>query len=135
MRDYITGYVEYAWIEIIYYIVTLIYIVKLHFLNKKLVNFVNEPLKLLSYDNYSALWYFLIAIILFIIGGIIIWNRIKDYAFYEKDLFESLVIVLNIFFVFACMVLIFIFINNPILQAIMTALTTFGILGYCLSKN
>ena len=116
-------YVRYFLKEGIYVIVATIYLILLHRLNKDLLmlNFDN-PFDLLVYKDWAPIHYFVIALILELIGVFLIIDRIKKLLQSEFQLYEVVLAIVSIAVVIAIFVLIIIFIQNPILRAIFTVI-------------
>lgn len=118
VRDYVE---EMLW-EIIYLIVTVVYLIKLNALNQELLlcNFT-DAFKLLQYKEYAPLKYFGIATCLFFGGCFLIWREIHHIRL-ELDSFEEIIIsCLGIFVIAILLLLLIVFINNPILRAVFVA--------------
>lgn len=120
----VVGYVKFLLIEEIYSIVTAIYLVKLNKLNKVLSSErFDESIRLLAYNNWEPMKYFVIALCLFVLGGCIILRRV-NYVRFKKLYFGEMVSVLvAVMIMLILLILLFIFINNPILRAIFAALS------------
>lgn len=124
-------------LEIIYLAVAIVFLASLNNLNRVLMEeqkFSNS-FELLAYKEYLPLKYFTGALILGFIGLVKLLKNVDKIRYRELS-FEELVtkIVANIVLVIIIITLI-IFINNPILKAIMT--TTFVLIAgsYALSQN
>lgn len=117
--------------EIVYFIVTVIYLFKLNALNKELLlQDFDGSFELLVYKNNMPLKFFAIAAVLFLIGGILVYCKIRYVRMESDSLEEMLVSWLAIIVVVMLLVSIVIFINNPILRAVfISAFVVFGI-GY-----
>lgn len=119
------------WKEFVYIGFTIIYLIFLNSFNKELLSLFgeNEFTKILAYKNYSSIWYFVIAMLLVVIGTAIIVYRMKKMRFLFEEENSFLMIILYfiaIIIVFIAIVQIFIFISNPVLRAIL-ALVMFGV--------
>lgn len=114
-------YVEKLWYKVIYMMVVILYLVCLNKLNHKLLkqNF-ESSFMLLAYNNYAALKYFVIGLILFAIGCMILYREVKRLKRVE-DFREIIIVIATIIVVFALIVLIYIFIDNPILRAVLVS--------------
>lgn len=118
VKDYI---INELW-EIIYLIVMVLYLFNLNALNKELswCDF-SSPFELLQYRGYAPLTYFGVAAVLFMIGCLLVYRGVRRIR-YEMDLFgEIAVSCLGILAVIILLVLLIIFINNPILRAVFVA--------------
>jgi len=120
----VIDYVKYLLPEGLYSITSMIYLFFLNALNKRLlsINFDNNPFELLSYEGYNPVKFFVMALILFIIGVCLMFYRkncIRDRALSFGETVATL-IALVIILVF--LVLIFSFIDNPILKAVLLVL-------------
>lgn len=118
--------------EIVYFIVTVIYLFKLNVLNKELLlQDFDGSFELLAYKNNMPLKFFAIATVLFFIGCILVYWKIRYVRMESDSLEEMLISGLAIIVVVMLLVLIVIFINNPILRAVfISTFVVFGI-GYC----
>lgn len=118
--------------EIIYSVTMTVYLIRLNALNKELLsgNFINV-FELLQYKDYAPLTFFGVALFLFLIGCFLIWLRIRRYR-WGMDTFEDLVMsFLAIVTIFILLILLIVFINNPILRAVFAAgLVVLGVLGF-----
>lgn len=113
------------WYKIIYIVASIIYIILLKNLNKMLLSMhFNGSIPLLKFNNYIALKYFAVAVLLLMAGVIIIIKYVLDvkkgYRSFQDiviDFFVSLLI-------FILLILIFINISVPILRAIFGLIAT-----------
>lgn len=124
-------YIKFLLPEEIYVMITIVYLRKLDSLNKQLFSIRFEsPLDLLVYDDSKPVWYFIVAVCLFIVGGIIIYHRVK--SVFRKTLCFGEVVssMVSIVVIISFLVLIYIFINNPILRAVLVAVAA-GIAAIC----
>lgn len=120
-----------SWKEIVYLIVTVIYLIFLNRLNHILLSkFDNDDyFNILFYNNYETIIYFVIAIVLFFIGTMLIiyrWKEIRDMELEFEDIILNFIIM---FILCVLMILIVIFINNPILRAVLVV--GFVLYAYC----
>ncbi len=107
--------------EEIYFVLTTIYLFFLNHLNKELkaTSFENSFM-LLHYQDNMPIKYFIIALFLFVAGGLILLNRFNRIRNYECRFWEMILAIIGMTLVIIFLILIFHFINNPILRAIMT---------------
>lgn len=106
--------------EIIFSIVMIIFLVELNTLNKELLsrNFDNS-FALLQYNNWIALKFFGVALLLFFIGCLLLVRRFRHRR--ECDSFEKMIMMFSaIIVIFILLILLIIFIDNPILRAVLT---------------
>lgn len=115
----IKDYIRFLLPEEIYAVITVMYLISLDKLNKQLLSMKFEnPLKLLLYDGSKPIWHFAIALTLFVTGGIVIYCRVKK-IYRESLCFGKMIASLaSVMVVIAFLILLYIFINNPILRAI-----------------
>lgn len=110
-------------IDIIYILFVVIFLFRLNSLNKILlsIKFKND-IELLFYNDYIPIKYFGFAFLFFIIGiGIILYKLFyirHNYLEFEETLF----IFFSIVTIIVLIILLFVFINNPILRAIMASI-------------
>lgn len=122
-------------LEAPYAIIVTIFLVLLNKLNHTLLslpaqNQTISPFKLLSYNDYEPLYFFFFAVILTIIGVSLSIYHIRQIKHMELDYDELLTTLISIFINAILIILIFIFIDNPILRAIIGAIfIIMGILG------
>lgn len=118
-------YIRKLWYKLIYVIVCIIYLVKLHILNQELLSIeFDSPFHLLIYNDSIAVWYFVVALILWIWGGMMIIGSIKELRYGEwNDVEEVAIPILTIMISFVLIISIFIGIDNPILKAILICVT------------
>lgn len=105
-------------IEIVYFVIACIFNFKLWHLNKAL-NALKDPnpLKILAYDNNAALKYFFGAFLLILFGILLTWwfFHVKDSQFDGSVLLFCVSLIVNIIIV----VVTIVFIQNPILRAVL----------------
>lgn len=110
------------WKEIIFVIVMIAYLVQLNALNRELIFYgFDSSFELLSYNDYIPLKFFGIAIILFVIGCILVHH---DFCCLREkcDSFEEMIAMfLAIGVTIILLILLIIFIDNPILRAVFSA--------------
>lgn len=126
VTDYIIGLIK----EIIYLVVTVIYLIRLDNLNRELLsqNFAGAW-ELLAYKQYAALKFFCWAAILFFIGCVLLHSRICHMRRYEEAFGQILSSILAIAVISILLVLIFLFIDNPILRAVFTVGVVIAVLS------
>lgn len=127
----IRNYIKFLLPEEIYAIITIIYLIRLNKLNKQLlsVKFGNS-LELLAYDDSKPIRYFVIALILFVVGGIIIYFRIKKIQSENLCFRDMALSLVSIVIIIVFLMLLFVLINNPILRAILVVVAG-GIAAIC----
>lgn len=113
---------KWAVLEGSYAIFVVFFLYKLYRLNQELLSLsAGTPFELLRYHHYKPLYFFAAAVVLSIFGAGIIIYFVHNIRYSELDpifLFSAfLLIFVNILLI----VLIVIFINNPILRAIILA--------------
>lgn len=116
-------YVEKLWYKVIYLLVVIVYLAYLNKLNHELLmHHFETPFKLLAYNNYVALEYFVKGLFLFVIGCILLYREGKNLTKGLEDFREIIIAIITIIVVLVLLVLIFLFIDNPILRAVMCAI-------------
>lgn len=116
----VADYVKHLLPEIIYSVVSTIYLFRLDKLNKELLsmNFGNS-FKLMAYENYAPTKFFMFVLVLFGIGCYLVVHRgysiIREPQSFDEIVSAIMAIVVTIIF----LILLFMFINNPILRAIL----------------
>jgi Integral membrane protein (PIN domain superfamily) len=133
---------KFLWKEILYSIVTTVYLIYLNLLNNELLplkfgnpgaelsaeeaGWLDFPyhLDLLSYNDWSPAIYFGVAFILFSIGCILLWLNGKTLRarFNSLSFVDCLLLVIAILVIIVFLFLIIVFINNPIFKAILSVL-------------
>lgn len=113
-------YVKYLWLEEIYSIFAIIYLFNLDKLNKRLLSMTfDNAFKLVAYDSYAPAKFFLLVLVLFGIGCCLVAKRcfnIMEEPLSFGEIISSLVAIVVIIIFLICLI---VFINNPILRAIM----------------
>lgn len=134
-KDYLESIMINAGVEIIYAILNGVFLVKLKRLNDELIDLglTNNSLNLIKYNNWEPMKYFAATFILFAIGLIIIWLRLGRIKY--KETFEKIENVIGIIIVIAIIALLVIFINNPILKAVMTIGSITTLLAWAMTKS
>ncbi len=117
-------YIRLIWQQLAYIIVSIVYLIKLHLLNQTLLasDFADNILLLLSYNNYQPIWYFLISVGFLTVGVALIINKFRKTNRSIMNCAEVTIWALTIICVVTLLVLHIIFINNPILQAVVAGL-------------
>lgn len=108
-----------------------IYLIKLNALNKELLSYnFSSAFTLLIYKNYEPLKFFGIASGLFLIGCIL-FNRGIHRIRWELESFEELVVsCLTTLAIIILLILLIVFIDNPILRAVfVSCLVIFGVVS------
>lgn len=124
-------YVEKLWYKVIYLVFVISYLICLNKLNHELLmqNF-ETAFKLLAYNNYIALEYFVKGLVLFVFGCILLYREVKNLIKDLEDFRDIIIAIATIIVVALLLILIIIFIDNPILRAVMCViLTILGIAG------
>lgn len=125
VRDYIA---EVVW-EIIYLVVTVVYLFRLGALNRELLSCdFGGAFELLQYRDCAPLKFFWGAVILFLIGCFLVNRGIRRTRTKIETFEEMVVSCLAILLMVVLLVLIIVFINNPILRAVfVTGLVILGL--------
>lgn len=119
----VVDYLEFLWLELIYFFGTVIYLFKLDKLNRILNDLkVDNSILLLGYDNGKPIIYFLAFLALFGLGINRIWMKIKYFRYECTERGEVIAIIVTVLVIFTLMILLIIFIDVPILQAIFVAI-------------
>lgn len=130
LRDYIS---KELW-AILYLAAMIPYLFKLNALNKALLSCTfGNPFALLQYKNYTPLKFFGIAVLLFLLGGILAYHvgyRIRREIESFGEIVTAFVALLMIIVLLA---LLIVFIDNPILRAVFMA--GLVILGVAFATN
>lgn len=116
-----------------YLIVTTWFLISLNNLNeiirplvKKDIN-AFQALKVLQYDNYKPLVYFFSTLILEVIGGLLIYWSMKFLRYYAYDQADRIISLLGILVILCLMVMLIVFIKNPILKLILIVIFAGGL--------
>lgn len=110
-----------VWKEILFAFAMIVYLVQLSDLNKEL-NFMDfdSSFELLQYRDFIAVKFFIVALVLFFIGCVLVWQGMRC-LLRKCDSFEEMItMILVIAGIVGLLILLIIFINNPILKAILT---------------
>lgn len=125
-------YVEKLWYKIIYLLVVIVYLVRLSKLNKELLEYnFDDAFTLLKYNDGAPIKFFALAVVLFGIGCYMIFREVKRLKMEQGDFREITISICSIIGVVILLYLIFCFIDNPILRAILVAMGT--IAGFAIS--
>lgn len=124
-RMFIRSLWNKLWYKIIYVIVVGIYIARLNVFNNELrIRHFDSAFSLLAYKEYASIKYFVVALILFLWGIILIYMEMQHIKCDEK-LYEDIVIsFFSIIVIVGLLIAIIVFISNPILRAILIAVST-----------
>ena len=107
--------------EIAYVIVTTVFLFCLSDINKKLNKLFSpdDYLGIISYDSYQPFRFFLFAFFLFVVGVFIIYMLFKKMRHtYDIEIDDIVLCFVLILMTLVFLILIIIYINNPILRAI-----------------
>lgn len=129
-------YVKQSWYKIIYAIIVVVYLICLNNLNERLLerNF-GSSFELLAYDNGIAMKYFIYAMILFIVGCVLVYLDFKKLIKELENYKEIKLTAITIIFLLTLLIMIIIFINNPILRAIMCSILVVLGAGYLFTNS
>ena len=105
--------------EIIYCIVAIVYLIRLHLLNQELAQQeVDGAFELLQYKECAPIKFFAVAVILFSFGCFFEYRRIR-FIHKHVSAFEDMVIsLLIVALIGVLLILLIAFIDNPILRAV-----------------
>jgi hypothetical protein len=116
----------YSFFQIVYIVCSTIYLMFLSILNQEIMHLSDNALMLISYKNGMPIYFFLGAILLFIIGIKLIFFFIKEMKTNYLESEDTALLFVYMIMLIVFMVLIFLFINNPILRAILAVLVVGG---------
>lgn len=105
----------------------IIYLFKLKALNEVLLmNYSQDsPFKIIGYNNNQPLWYVFGAFLFYLIGiGLMIYFV---RSMFKVVLEGTVFLIISVILIIVCLVLIFVFINNPILKAFLAVLGIGGV--------
>ncbi len=123
-------YLEKLWYKILYLAGTIIYLIQLNKLNKELLWFNSEDyFKMVAYDDYAALKFFVGALIFLFLGGVILYIEFKNWKEGYDSVKEMAIAVVTILVVIILLITIIQFITIPILKAIFICALT--VVGFC----
>lgn len=119
----ISNYIKLVIKELIYMVITMIFLIRLNILNKILLEEVvsQNPFELLMYEKCLPLKYFVGAIILVIAGIVLIIFRCDQMKKENIELGEMVCSIIILILTIMFISLIIYFINNPILRAVLMA--------------
>ena len=128
--------VKYLWPEGTYTFITAIYLFLLNRLNATLLSMDFEsPAELLSFKGGTPIKYFVIALLLFAIGAILIWYRVDCMKYKIDSMDEKLCAFIAILVLSILLCLIFIFIDNPIFRAVLATVFMVVGIGYVFTNS
>lgn len=114
------------WYNLLYEVIVVVYLICLNRLNKELLaKKFDAPFELLLYKDAAAMKFFAMALVLFLLGIILIylaaklWKRIESFE-------EAVSVALTIVGIALLLILIIIFIDNPIFRAILSTIFIVG---------
>lgn len=116
------------WKEIVYLIVTIIYLFFLNNFNHILLSQFDSDdyFNILFYNGYQTIIYFVLAIILVLFGiGIIIY-RYRNIKYNSLEAEDILLEMISIVIIIILICFIFVFIDNPILRAVISGFIVLG---------
>lgn len=126
------------YLKLSYYVLSILFLLWLNNLNSTLMSRFseNDALGILSYNNYQPLLFFVLDIILVIVGVYITYRSCRNILEDLEYLFEIGYIVFIIIVGLLIVGFLIHAITIPILKAIVTAIVTCGIIGFAMnSKN
>ena len=106
----------------VYLIVCITYLIKLHFLNKVLIDENLNAFDLIMYDHYKPLRYFFTAAVLFVLGGMLIKHHIAKIRNDNINFVEVMINSIATIVIGIILILIWIFIDNPIVRALLAVI-------------
>lgn len=121
-------------LQMIYSFITAIFLYNLDKLNKILLfKYKDNPIELLSYANYKPMWYFVYTVVFVLIGLAFLVYYIRNW---KENVKESIFLfVIGLTGAILAIILLIVFINNPILKAILLAIVGAGFLGFVVLGN
>lgn len=124
-EDKIKKFLENFWIESLYSIINLVFLLFLWSLNRELLSKFSsdESLKLLTYQNGKPIVFFVMTVLSIICGIIIIISRFKKILYEDPTLTEILYFGLSVLLISIIIITLIIAINNPILRAIVAVIS------------
>lgn len=121
---HVKDYVEKLWYKIIYGIGVFIYIIILNNFNKELLGHRFEsPFRLLAYEDYAPIKYFVVALILCLFGIILICKEIQQLKSEDKSFEEITLSIFTLIIVGILLLVIIKCISIPILKAILCSIS------------
>ena len=124
-EDKIKKFLENFWIESLYSIINLVFLLFLWNLNRELLSKFSsdESLKLLTYQNGKPIVFFVMTVLSIICGIIIVISRFKKILYEDPNLTEILYFGLSVLLISIIIITLIIAINNPILRAIVAVIS------------
>ena len=124
-EDKIKKFLENFWIESLYSIINLVFLLFLWNLNRELLSKFSsdESLKLLTYQNGKPIVFFVMTVLSIICGIIIVISRFKKTLYEDPNLTEILYFGLSVLLISIIIITLIIAINNPILRAIVAVIS------------
>lgn len=124
-EDKIKKFLENFWIESLYSIINLVFLLFLWNLNRELLSKFSsdESLKLLTYQNGKPIVFFVMTVLSIICGIIIVISRFKKILYEDPNLTEILYFKLSVLLISIIIITLIIAINNPILRAIVAVIS------------
>ena len=124
-EDKIKKFLENFWIESLYSIINLVFLLFLWNLNRELLSKFSsdESLKLLTYQNGKPIVFFVMTVLSIICGIIIVISRFKKILYEDPNLTEILYLGLSVLLISIIIITLIIAINNPILRAIVAVIS------------
>ena len=124
-EDKIKKFLENFWIESLYSIINLVFLLFLWNLNRELLSKFSsdESLTLLTYQNGKPIVFFVMTVLSIICGIIIVISRFKKILYEDPNLTEILYFGLSVLLISIIIITLIIAINNPILRAIVAVIS------------
>lgn len=121
--DWIHYYGRILWYKVVYAIFVVIYLVRLDRFNKELneQNF-GSAIALLQYKEWFAMKLFGLAVLFFALGLYLMYCEIQKIRMKLNSEDEAIISFVTIIVIAALLLQIILYINNPILQAILVVL-------------
>ena len=125
-------FLENFWVESLYIVINLIFLLFLWHLNKELLSKFSssEYFKIVTYQNGKPMIFFAMTVLSIISGVIIIMTRFKKIRYEDPDITEIIYFLLSAFIISVIILILIIAINNPILQAIIAFICGTAIIIY-----
>ena len=124
-------YLKRLWFKILYSVVVVIYLVRLDELNKQLIRYnFKSPIALLSYNDGVATMFFGYAVFFFCVGGLLEYLEYRWIRYKADGARDIIVSVCTMVVLGVLLILIIVFIDNPILKAVLMFVATIvGVIG------
>lgn len=131
-KDGIKKFMEIFWVESLYTVTNIIFLLFLQNLNQELLsNFTSQQyLEMLMYQDYKPVVFFIITVLSIMCGIIIATSRFRKFKYRDFEPIEFLYAILSFVFIAIIIFLLIIAINNPILRAIVVVIGGALILVY-----